>query len=446
MLAEAKAREVAQAVLEAAKKAGAEEAEVHLSGGRSALTRFAVNEVHQNVEATVLDVALRVALGKRTARTSTTRTDAAGLADLARRTVEIARIAPEDPELLPVLSPSEAGDAPSATAIDAETDALSPEKRAALAKHAIDEASKAGFEAAGYVASSRTERTFAYMNSKGLFRFFDRTGASFGITVEGKDSSGWAEAGAPRIGAIAVDELVARALQKAKASANPGEVEPGAWDVVLEPAAVGGLTEFLGWSGFNGRSYSEGDAWSAGQLGKKVFGENITMRDDFADPRNPGAGWDGEGERRSKLVLVDKGVLSALAWDRRSAKKFGATSTGHAGRAPSLYGGNPENVIFDGGTATLDQMIASTKRGILVTHFWYIRLVDPKRVVVTGMTRDGTFLIEDGKVVRGIKNLRFNESVVEMLGRVETMGPTDPTYLVPAMKVRGFTFSSKTKF
>jgi len=266
------------------------------------------------------------------------------------------------------------------------------------------------------------------------------------LTVSGEDSSGWCEAFSPRLSGIDVEALAARAIEKARASRKPADVEPGKYEVILEPSAVQSLTEFLGWGGFTGRAYMEGDTWSAGFLGKKVFGENVTMRDDYSDPRNPGPAWDGEGVPRTKLLLVEKGVLSALAWDRRSARKYGTEPTGHGFRVPNLWGGAPENVIVDGGTSSLDDMIKGTKRGILVTRFWYNRLVDPKQVIVTGVTRDGTFLVEDGKIARGIKNMRFNQGVIEMLNNVTALSPVDPSWMVPAMKVTGFHFSSKTRF
>ncbi|MBI3722670.1 TldD/PmbA family protein, partial [bacterium] len=407
MLTEKRAREVVATVLDSAKKAGADEAEVHLGGGRRALTRFAGNEIHQNVEASTYDVSLRLVYGKRTARTSTTRVDAEGLAELVARTAEVTKLTPEDLELLPILDLKEAGEVAPGDAVDGPTDAFSAEERAQAVKKLIEPVSKEGYVGAGYFETMRGQRgTFALGNSKGVFRWFDRTSAGFSMTVTAKDSTGWCLAQGPRVGELDPAPLAARAVERAKASASPIDLEPGAYDVIMEPAGVQELMDFLKWGGYSGRAYSEGDTWSAGFLGKKVFGENITIKDDFSDPRDPGAPWDGEGQARTKLVIVDKGVLKELGWDRRSAKKYGGKPTGHGYRLPNLWGGGPENVIVDGGKTSIDEMVSSTKRGILLTRFWYCRLVDPKSVAVTGMTRDGTFLVEDGKVTRGIKNMR----------------------------------------
>jgi predicted Zn-dependent protease len=453
MASEAMLREVAKSLLAAAKKARADEAEVHLANGREALTRFAGNEIHQNVESTRSEASLRLvymtARGIHTARTGTTRLDAKGLEDLVARTAEVAKLAPFDAEYLPVVDP-----APGSALVrfpdfvDKATDELSPGDRAAAVKRVVDAVAKAGFDAAGYLSSGRgsNDGTYLLANSRGLVRSFERTNASFSITVQAKDSSGWAEASSWRIGAIDVDALAARAIEKAKLSADPGEVEPGDWDVILEPSAVRDLTDFLFWGGFSGRTYEEGDTWSAGQLGKKVFGDNVTFKDDWTDARNPGMPFDEEGLAREKLLLVEKGVMTGLAWDRRSAKKAGTVATGHGYRVPNLWGGGPGNVVMDGGTTSTADMIASTKKGILVTHFWYNRLVDPMKVIVTGMTRDGTFLVENGKVTRGVKNMRFNQSVIELLKNIRALGPTDPSFMVPAIQASGFRFSSKTRF
>ncbi|HZV00507.1 MAG TPA: TldD/PmbA family protein [Planctomycetota bacterium] len=445
------AREIVANVLARAKRAGADEAEVHLGAGREALTRFANNEVHQNVESEVADLALRLVYGKRTARTSTTKLDEKGLEELVQRTAEVAKITPEDKNLLPVLGRDVANTGPESNVDDA-TAASTPEQRAESVKKVLAIVEKAGFVGAGYLSCSSGSLggwgagTWIYGNSAGLVRSYERTHAGFSLTVQGKDSSGWAEASSPSLGSFDLEAMAARAVEKCRASANPGEIEPGAYDVILEPAAVRDLGEFLFWGGFTGREYEEGSTWSAGFMGKKIFDEKITIKDDWSDARNPGPSWDEEGHPRSKLVLVDKGVMSGLCWDRRSAKEHDTVPTGHGWRAPNLGGGGPSNVVMEGGATSLDDMIKQTKRGVLVTHFWYNRLVDMKRVIVTGMTRDGTFLVEDGKIKQGVRNMRFNQSVLDMLANVLALGPVDPSFMVPAMKVKDFHFSSKTRF
>jgi predicted Zn-dependent protease len=445
------AKELVLDLVDRAKKAGADESEVHVGGGRYALTRFANNEIHQNVESSTAEVALRLVYGKKTARTSTTKLDKAGLDELVQRTAEVAKLRPDDPELLPVYGEGGHSEAQSSVVARSAKEST-PEERAASVKKVLDAVEKAGFNAAGYLSASSGSLgdwgagTWVYGNSRGVSDSFERTHADFSITVQGKDSSGWAEAHGLGFESFDLDALARTAIEKCRASANPGEIEPGAYDTILEPAAVRDLADFLFWGGFTGRSYEEGDTWSAGLMGKKIFDEKITIKDDFSDARNPGAPFDEEGYPRSKLLLVDRGVMSGLAWDRRSAKKYGTVPTGHGWRAPNLDGGGPGNSVIEGGKGTLQDLIAGTKKGVLVTHFWYNRLVDMKKVIVTGMTRDGFFLVEDGKIVRGLKNMRFNQSVLDMLANVAALGPVDPSFMVPAMKVGAFHFSSKTRF
>jgi predicted Zn-dependent protease len=246
--------------------------------------------------------------------------------------------------------------------------------------------------------------------------------------------------------------MAERAAHKAVASADPVEIDPGHYTVILEPSAVLDLCGGL-WYDFTGTSYEDKLSCFLNKLGKQALGRNITIYDDAYHPLQDGEPFDGEGMPRKKVCLVDKGVVKNLVYGRRSAKHFGVEPTGHGEPEPNSMGEYPENIVIEGGNTTLDDMIRTTDRGILLTRVWYVREVDPSSKIVTGMTRDGTFLIEHGKIKSGVKNLRFNESIIDMLSRVEALGPavraageeTGPA-VVPAMKVAFFNFESTTKF
>ena len=246
--------------------------------------------------------------------------------------------------------------------------------------------------------------------------------------------------------------LADRAAEKALASREPREVEPGKYTVILEPAAVLDLLGFLFFD-FGGLAVHEQRSCLNDRVGQKVFGANITARDDVFHPLQSGAAFDGEGIPRQRVKLVDKGVVKNLVYSRQTARLMKKQPTGHGFPLPNEYGEAPMNIVMDGGRTTTEAMIKSTERGILVTRLWYIREVDPYKKILTGMTRDGTFLIEGGEIRSGLKNFRFNQSVIEMLNNVETLGVPQRTsgeesfdMVVPAMKVRDFNFSSLTKF
>jgi predicted Zn-dependent protease len=255
--------------------------------------------------------------------------------------------------------------------------------------------------------------------------------------------------------ALETDALGAIALGKAERSRDPGEVPPGRYTVVLEPAAVAELVAFLAWLGLGAQSEQEGRSFLSGRLGERITGAGVTLVDDAFDPRSFGRPFDHEGTPRRRMTLIEHGIARAVVHDRRTARSAGAASTGHASPPPSIEGPIPYDLVLGQGERTLDELIASTERGILVTRLWYNRVVDAKRTLITGMTRDGTFLIEGGRVTRGLRNLRFNESVLEVLERAEAAGrEAEPTVfdytgtcvVAPALKVRDFQFTGITRF
>jgi predicted Zn-dependent protease len=296
----------------------------------------------------------------------------------------------------------------------------------------------------------------ALINSHGLYAMHQQTRGEFSITVLESDSSGWQKANSPDVTRIDPDALFARASEKCTASRSPRELAPGRYTVILEPAAVLDLVGFLFYD-FAGTTVMDQRSCFNNRIGKQVLGSNITISDDVYHPRQTGAPYDGEGIPRQKVLLVDKGTPRNLVYSRATAKQmareFKAKATGHGFPLPNEYGEAPLNLVFEGGKTSLEQMISTTEHGILVTRLWYIREVGPYEKVLTGMTRDGTFVIERGKLAGGIRNFRFNQGILEMLSNVEAMsepvrsaGEESFEMVVPAMKVRGFHFSEVTKF
>jgi len=265
-------------------------------------------------------------------------------------------------------------------------------------------------------------------------------------------SSGWAKRTSPQWQELAPEDLADRAARKALDSREPREVPPGKYTTILEPAAVLDLLGFLFFD-FGGLAVQEKRSCLTERVGTKLFGENISARDDVFHPSQSGAVFDGEGIPRKRVTLVEKGVVKSVVYARATAHRAGVEPTGHGLPLPNEYGEYPLNIVMEGSKTSLEDMIRSTERGLLVTRLWYIRDVDPYQKLLTGMTRDGTFWIEGGEVRYGVKNFRFNQGVIEMLNQVESLGPPQRTsgeesfdMVVPAMKVRDFNFSSLTTF
>jgi predicted Zn-dependent protease len=276
--------------------------------------------------------------------------------------------------------------------------------------------------------------------------------ARFSITAMAADSSGWAKASACRVRDLQPSQLARQAVQKAAASRAPRELPPGRYTVILEPAAVLDLAGQM-FGDFSATAIRDGRSFLNDRIGKKLFGANITITDDARHPLQSGAAFDGEGVPRKRLALVDRGIVREIAYCRQAAAAESVAPTGHGFPLPNEIGEAPMNIVIAGGETTVDRMVASTERGILATRLWYIREVDPYEKIFTGMTRDGTFLIENGALVGGVRNFRFNQSLIELLSNVEALSPAvrasgEETFdmVVPAMKAHGFNFTEVTRF
>ncbi len=425
----------------------ADETEVEVDSVTDALTRFANNTIHQNVAEHMLAISVRAVVDGRTARATTNKTDDESLRRVVAAATTLARHQPENPDLLPMLGPQKYQKV--ARYFDATANE-NPMDRARAVTRVCKMAEKKKQTAAGIFSSGVRQSVLA--NSNGLFASHQYTEAEFSVTVLEENSSGWAKSSAPDIRDIRPDDLAERASEKAVHSRKPRDLEPGHYTAILEPSAVLDIVGALFYD-FAGTAVLDKRSCLNDRMGKKIFGENVTLWDDVYHPLQLGAPYDGEGLPRQKILLVDRGAPKNLLYARATAKKMKTKPTGHGLPLPNEYGEAPMNLVFTGGDKSVDDMIRSTERGILVTRLWYIREVDPYEKILTGMTRDGTFLVENGRIAAGIRNFRFNQSVIEMLSNVEMLGPAvraagEESFemVVPAMKVRNFHFSEVTKF
>ena len=425
----------------------ADETEVEIDATTDALTRFANNTIHQNVAEQTLSISVRTVVDGRTARVTTNKTDEESLRRAVSSAMSLARNEPENPDLLPMLRQQKYQKVARFFAATAET---TPQDRARAVKRVCQMADKAKQTAAGIFSSGSMQNVFA--NSRGLYAQHQQTRSEFSVTILEEHSSGWAKFNSPDIRNIDPDELAARASRKAADSRNPREIPAGHYTTILQPPAVLDLLGFLFYD-FAGTAVLDKRSCFTGRMGTKLFGENIVLWDDVYHPLQTGEPFDGEGVPKQRVLLVDHGVPKNLVYSRATAKKMKAKPTGHGFSLPNDYGEAPMNLVFGGGDKSMDEMVRSTDRGILVTRLWYIREVDPYEKILTGMTRDGTFLVENGRVAGGIRNFRFNQSILEMLSKVEMLGPAvraagEESFemVVPAMKVRDFHFSEVTKF
>jgi len=447
LVEERELRRIIETLLRLAKKAGAEEAEAHVDEVDDALTRFANNGIHQNVAEHGFSVSIRTVADGRTARVTTNRLDEDSLRSAIQSSLALAQSQPRDPRLLPLLGKQRYR---TVQRFCKQTAAITPEDRARAVRRACDLAVKKGQNAAGIFATGQSQ--YAMGNSRGLFAAYRETHAEFSITVQEGPAASWAKANSGDVRVFDPQKLAARACEKAHLAVNARELPPGDYTVILEPAAALDLAGFLYYD-FAATALEDKRSCLNERMGKQVFGKNISIVDDVYHPLQLGAPFDGEGFPRQRVVLVDRGVPKNLVYARSTAKTTGKKPTGHGFTLPNEYGEAPMNLVFSGGDSSLEQMIASTDRGLLVTRLWYIREVDPYEKVMTGMTRDGLFLIENGRVTSAVRNFRFNQSVLEMLRNVELLGPAVRAtgeeafeMVMPAMKVRNFHSSEVTKF
>jgi predicted Zn-dependent protease len=424
----------------------AESAFVSINLTDRANLRFARNTATTSGAATQIQIAITASFGKRSTTVTVAQLDDESLRRACARAEEVAKVSPENPEAMPVLGPQTY--TPTKPYFDDAAQA-SPEWRAAAAETAIALSKKKDVVSAGFVETQAV--TQAVASSKGLFAYDRYSAADFNLTSRTPDGSGsgWASKSFNELRLLDPAKLATVAIDKAVLAKSPAAIEPGKYTVVLEPAAVADLLAFMIFAG-NARQSDEGRSFyskkgGGNRIGEQIVGDKVTIYSDPAHPLAPTVAFDGGGLPVTRNTWVERGVLKDLFYSRFWAEKMGKKPTG-----------GPTNVIMDGGNASMNDLISGVDRGVLVTRFWYIRPLDPQTILYTGLTRDGLFLIEKGKVTRAVKNMRWNESPIVAFNNLDTMTPAERvvsgegiggaglSIVCPAARIREFTFSSSS--
>ena len=440
-------RGIIDTVLRLAKQRGIPETEVHVEEVIDALTRFANNAIHQHVAEHGVVVSIRTAVDGRTARVTTNRLDEDAFRAALDDCLSLAASQPKDMHLLPMPGKQKYR---AVQRFVPATASFTAEERARAVKRACEIAERRGQVAAGIFSTGQSQTLQG--NSRGLFASYRQTQAELSVTMQHGSATSWAKANSADARQFDPLALSNTASEKADRAQNPIELAPGRYTVILEPAAVVDLIGFLFYD-FSATAVRDKRSCFSGRVGKPLFGKNITLTDDVYHPEQLGMPFDGEGLSRQRVLLVDRGILKNLVYSRRSAKLARKKPTGHGFALPNEFGEAPMNLVLAGGNSSLPEMIATIERGLLVTRLWYIREVDPYEKIMTGMTRDGLFLVEKGKVGPAVRNFRFNQSILEMLRNVELLGPSHRAtaeesfeMVVPPMKIANFQLSEVTKF
>ncbi len=438
---------LAETTLALATGDGVTEAEVLVMAEDSGLTRFANSEIHQNVAETNVTINLRVVVGKRVGVASSDRTDPEGLRRLADNAIAIARVVEELEDWGGLPGPTQIEEV--AAAYSRTTATATPEFRAEAARAVISAADAAGVTAYGSFATGLESTAVA--NTKGARAAGTRTTSQL-ITVSmgPGGGSGYAEAAAVDASTIDAAALGREAADKARATADAILVEPGDYPVVLEEYAVVDLLDMLGYLGFSALAVQEERSFA--EPGKRIGSDLVTIVDDGHDPAGLPLAFDFEGVAKQRVELVERGICRGVVYDGQTAARAGVVSTGHGLPAPNPWGPFPLNMVMDAGTTSRDDLIGGLDRGLLVTRFHYTNPVHPKLAVVTGMTRDGTFLVEGGRVVGPVKNLRYTESYLAALAGTVAVARERKTLkgflggvVVPAVRINGWTFTGGTE-
>ena len=453
----------AHQILDTAKRLAAreEEIEITLASLTAEYLRFGVNELGQSQYSTGHVLSVRVASGKKQARVSTGRLDASSIQNTVQKALDQARKAPEDLDYLPMLGRQKYA---KVNRFHEKTLRASADLKAGQVGFAIDLAKKNGLLASGVLGTDGNQMVI--VNSSGLEASYEGTTGYFSLTMDADNGnqSGFALSTFTDIDELDHEEVARTALERARLNKGQTEVAPGKFDVVIDPHAWSEMIFFLTISAsagytpdFGTRQYKEGRSYLSGRLGEKIVGDNISIEDDPYHPLQTGPPFDGEGYSKSKVTLVESGILRGLASSRISAHKYtDAKPTGQELPLPNPLGETPTNVVIRGrgGTKTVEELVEELERGLLITRLWYVREVEARTKTVTGMTRDGTFLVENGQIKTPVRNLRFNQSLLELFSNVE--GFTEPvrntslfraaTLLQPGVLARDFNFTSVSPF
>ncbi len=434
-------------------KSKASDTEIVFAGTESGMTRYANSEVHQNMYEKNSKILFKSVVGKKIGVASTNSLIMADLVKTLNDSYEIALTQPDNPNY-----PGLAGKAKYKTlkTFDNKTAKFTPKDRVLIVKKMIAISDKKNFDLAGAFSTSTGE--IAVVNSKGVRAYQPYTAASVNIIAMSDTSSGYAAGTGRKVSDIKFEKLAKRAVEKCDVAQNPISIEPGTYEVILEPEAFASLLEWMNYIGFGSKSVEQQTSFLAGKFGKKVTSDQITIVDDALDTTSVAFPFDFEGVPKKRIPIIQKGVAKGTVYDRMAGKKAKKKSTGHALTPDEASDGAiPLNLVISGGKAKRDDMISKVKKGILVTRFHYINgFIDTPNAVLTGMTRDGTFLIENGKIVGGIKNMRFTDRMLDSFKT--TVAVSKERDLVaswwsavgcikaPTIHLKKFKFTGKTEF
>jgi predicted Zn-dependent protease len=440
-------RQIADTVMAASQS---DETEVVCIRQDESLTRFANNHIHQNVTEANYDITVRCVVGTRVGTAVSNDIRADSLRTLVKRASDLARLQPENPEFkgLPGAAPVQP-----IAAFDPDAASCTPAQRAAGVGIACREAAAMGYTAAGSMTTGVS--TLSVANSKGVFAEFESTIANASTVIMNGKASGWSHSSGWRLDAVNWDQMAKETLEKVRIGQRVVEIEPGTMPVILDPFATADLVGMLAYDGMSGLAFQEERSWMNGRTGERLMSPEVTIFDDGMDTRGIPMPFDFEGQPKRRVAMVDRGVCGSPVYDSLTAnRRAGLQSTGHAmpASAGGVYGPLPLNLFMQPGTSNLEDMIRSTRKGLYITRFWYTRPVHPRNVVVTGMTRDGTFLVQDGEIVGATKSMRFTQSYIEALNGVAAVGSRlrvlkgDGSIIcVPAIQLNQFRFTSATR-
>jgi PmbA protein len=441
-------RTLCERVLQMAAEGGATQAEVLFWGTSSALTRFAVNTIHQNVAEQNEQINVRAVLGNKIGVAGGNQLDDDALRETVRRAIAIASVQPENPEFKSLPGPEPIQ--PVQGTYSEATAAYGPEERAAGVGTLIARAVERGYEAAGAFETSAVQ--FAVANSLGIWAHEPRTEAELhAVVMADAGGSGWTQRVAVDASALDFESLAREAVDKAERSRHPIDMPIGEYRVVLDTYAVADMLQNLAFMGLNALAMEEERSPFTSRMGQQVAAPSVTLYDDAFDPAGLPRALDYEGVPKHRVTLVDRGVASAVVYDSFSAYKEGKPNTGHALPAPNTFGAFPENLMMAPGNAAREDLFRDVERGIYVTRFHYTNIVHPVRTLFTGMTRDGTFLIEHGELTQPVKSFRFTQSIWEALSGVEVLTQERVqardyvTVVAPAMRVANWHFTGTTQ-
>lgn len=454
MLGEKKLKQIADTVLKLSK---ADETEVLLFVSENGLTRFANSEIHQNMAWEDIGISVRVIVGKKIGVASLSGREvldkSTAVEDLVKRAEELASFQKDDPHFVSLSKRAKYPSIKQSAVARASADEAETERAQAVYK-IIKKAKAKSITASGAYNSVVSE--LAVANSHGVWAYHVSGASDLSTILLGKTSTGFGAAVGRNNSEINAKEVADSAIAKIVKGANPQSVKPGEWEVILEPQAVNEMMVFFSLYGPNARIYHEQASFLSGKLGQKVAGDNITIIDDPLNPESFPMPFDFEGAPKMKLEIIKNGILKNLVYDSYHANRYGVKNTGHALPAPNTYGPIPTHLTFKPGKKSREEMIRGVKKGLLLTRLWYVRVLNPKSLSVTGMTRDGLFLIEDGKIVGGVKNMRFNQSIPAALNNVvevsRELRPLSSFELelginrMPYLHIKNWNFTSETVF